>query len=491
MEGWFLYAEGGTRKDENNDGKDDLSKAALPLLIGGIWKGGTKDYKLEPISPSAAKPGGKSEDAALEDAIIAALPDAMLKTGTPKRITDENARANIPLIRAECTRAGITDARTLAYILVTAAWESFMGGDMDENYPRNVSPVTYFNKQYANRNGNGDVASGDGYRFRGRGFVQLTGRSNYARATKRCKEMDFKVNGTHPDLVRTPDLVATNKPLAALILVMGMKEGWFTGVGLDKFTKGHTEAMLYPKGKLDFDEARWIVNGKDAISKAPMTQASESLSGTIDGATQKDDQGKLEELSDLDYSRIRGAGRDGLSPKEMAEIKQGKITGSLDGVAGYYNGSNESTTWESHYSKDGFYYGEKWQCVEFVRRYYYDALQHKIPTKGDARKWFTPGLEDGAATFDGLKQYNYAGRGTRAGNDDGFSVKPQKGDILVLQTGSYGHVAVVADVSDTNLKIAQQNVVDDGFITDIPIVKLSNGSWRLSEKSPLALLRKA
>lgn len=30
LEGWFLYAEGGTRKDENNDGKDGSSKAALP-----------------------------------------------------------------------------------------------------------------------------------------------------------------------------------------------------------------------------------------------------------------------------------------------------------------------------------------------------------------------------------------------------------------------------------------------------------------------------
>ena len=45
------------RGDENNDGKDDSSKAVLPLLMGGIWKGGTKDYKLEPISPRAAKPG--------------------------------------------------------------------------------------------------------------------------------------------------------------------------------------------------------------------------------------------------------------------------------------------------------------------------------------------------------------------------------------------------------------------------------------------------
>ncbi len=60
LEGWFLYAEGGTSKDENSDGKDDSSKAALPLLIGGTWKGGTKDYRLGPISPSAAKPGGNA-----------------------------------------------------------------------------------------------------------------------------------------------------------------------------------------------------------------------------------------------------------------------------------------------------------------------------------------------------------------------------------------------------------------------------------------------
>jgi murein DD-endopeptidase MepM/ murein hydrolase activator NlpD len=57
LDGWFLYAESGSKKDENNDGKDDSSKAALPLLIGGIWKGGTKEYKLEPITPQVSTGG--------------------------------------------------------------------------------------------------------------------------------------------------------------------------------------------------------------------------------------------------------------------------------------------------------------------------------------------------------------------------------------------------------------------------------------------------
>lgn len=102
-----------------------------------------------------------------------------------------------------------------------------------------------------------------------------------------------------------------------------------------------------------------------------------------------------------------------------------------------------------------------------------------------------PSLEDEAATFDGLTQYSYAGRITNAKDDDGFSVKPQKGDALVLQVGKYRHVAIVADVSDTGIKIAQQNVVSEGFITDIQIQRLSTGKWRFKEKSPLALLRKA
>ena len=43
------------------------------------------------------------------------------------------------------------------------------------------NPEMIANKIYANRMGNGDEASGDGYKFRGRGAIQLTGRDNYTR----------------------------------------------------------------------------------------------------------------------------------------------------------------------------------------------------------------------------------------------------------------------------------------------------------------------
>lgn len=43
-------------------------------------------------------------------------------------------------------------------------------------------PEALANAAYANKNGNGDEASGDGYRYRGRGLLQITGKANYAEA---------------------------------------------------------------------------------------------------------------------------------------------------------------------------------------------------------------------------------------------------------------------------------------------------------------------
>jgi putative chitinase len=58
-------------------------------------------------------------------------------------------------------------------------------------------------RTYANRNGNGDAASGDGWTFRGRGLIQLTGRGNYAAASRAVFNDDRLVG--NPDLVEQPD----------------------------------------------------------------------------------------------------------------------------------------------------------------------------------------------------------------------------------------------------------------------------------------------
>ena len=68
----------------------------------------------------------------------------------------------------------------------------------DEQAVRN-----YFNNKYANMNGNGDVSSGDGYNYRGRGILQITGKSNYAAVSEKLYGDDRLVK--NPDLVSQPD----------------------------------------------------------------------------------------------------------------------------------------------------------------------------------------------------------------------------------------------------------------------------------------------
>jgi putative chitinase len=66
-------------------------------------------------------------------------------------------------------------------------------------------PEKIANRVYGGRMGNGDEASGDGFNFRGRGYIQLTGKSNY------------KLFGDFigDDLIANPDLVATKYPLTS------------------------------------------------------------------------------------------------------------------------------------------------------------------------------------------------------------------------------------------------------------------------------------
>ena len=88
-------------------------------------------------------------------------------------------------------------------------WKSrFPTLEIANEYSRNPKKIA--NKVYASRMGNRDESSGDGFRFRGRGCIQLTGHANYFHAGKACGE----------DFVMNPDLVATPKYAA-------MTAGWF------------------------------------------------------------------------------------------------------------------------------------------------------------------------------------------------------------------------------------------------------------------------
>jgi putative chitinase len=68
-------------------------------------------------------------------------------------------------------------------------------------------PIKIANKVYSNRMGNGDIESNEGYKFRGRGFLQTTGKNNYIELSKYF-DIDF---------VENPDLVSKEYPLLSAV----------------------------------------------------------------------------------------------------------------------------------------------------------------------------------------------------------------------------------------------------------------------------------
>lgn len=84
---------------------------------------------------------------------------------------------------------------------LVATFPKYFTSETALSYAR--QPEKIANHVYANRMGNGDENSGDGWKFRGRGFIQLTGFNNY-------NAFDATV---HDDVIKQPELVATKYAL--------------------------------------------------------------------------------------------------------------------------------------------------------------------------------------------------------------------------------------------------------------------------------------
>lgn len=151
--------------------------------------------------------------------------------------------AGMEAILDEWDQRGFTDLRWLAYMLATAFHET----------ARKMQPIheyggkAYFDRRYGPGTPVGKVLGntvpGDGSRFHGRGYVQLTGRRNYAFASR---ELGV-------DFLADPDR-AIELGLAASIMFLGMIEGWFTGKKLSDYINS---------SKTDFFNARRVVNVTD------------------------------------------------------------------------------------------------------------------------------------------------------------------------------------------------------------------------------------
>ena len=91
----------------------------------------------------------------------------------------------------------------------------YFPGNLEESYARNPEKIA--NRVYASRMGNGDEASGDGWKFRGRGALQLTGKANYEAFAK------FLNNN---EVLTDPDTVATKYAFESAMFFFERNKLW-------------------------------------------------------------------------------------------------------------------------------------------------------------------------------------------------------------------------------------------------------------------------
>jgi len=91
----------------------------------------------------------------------------------------------------------------------------YFPGLLEEQYAK--KPEKIANRVYANRMGNGDEQSGDGWKYRGRGALQLTGKSNYKAFSDYLK---------NPLIMEQPDLVATDYAFESALFFFDKNKLW-------------------------------------------------------------------------------------------------------------------------------------------------------------------------------------------------------------------------------------------------------------------------
>jgi len=161
----------------------------------------------------------------IPDAVIQMIPDTAAKFGinTPLRLAHFLAQCGHESAGFKATSENLNySAKGLMGIFK----KYFPTEALANAYQRNPQKIA--NKVYANRMANGDEASGDGYKFRGRGYIQLTGKDNYTQFGKAIGE----------DILSNPDVVSGKYAL--------LSAAWFWSKnGLNKLADGgSTDAVV-------------------------------------------------------------------------------------------------------------------------------------------------------------------------------------------------------------------------------------------------------
>lgn len=196
---------------------------------------------------------------------------------------------SVRLIVRTCLDNGVTNPRQIAYILATAQHETRDFTAPEEDFGRSQARKLGYR---------------GGEEYFGRGYVHLTHRDNY-------EEMDRRL-GLGGALVRDPRL-ATDPEIAARIIVVGMRDGLFTGRRLDRYID---------EDSTDLYNARRTVNGVVASKPWSVNAAHECERFTRDWQQQMP---TLIEAAQRDALRARsGAGHRNQSPPDAVATRPGR-----------------------------------------------------------------------------------------------------------------------------------------------------------------------
>ena len=234
---------------KNGSKGDDVKKLQEKLGVEAI---GTFGPKTEAAVKAWQKANGLKDDGIVGDATwsklfgesapVAAVvkEDVVIPSGGPLNL--EKLKGHIPdaviaQIPETAAKFNITNNLRLAHFLSQCGHESggfkavsenlnysadglkkifgkYFPGNLNESYARQPEKIAA--RVYASRMGNGDEASKEGFKFRGRGYIQLTGKANYTNFTKFIGE----------DCIANPDLVATKYPLASAAFFFDSNKLW-------------------------------------------------------------------------------------------------------------------------------------------------------------------------------------------------------------------------------------------------------------------------
>ncbi len=502
LDGWFLYAKSSDKRDENNDGRDDSSKQALPLMIGGVWKGGTKEHKLDPISPTAQAEGGPKDkkDSAGNEKVpdgSKAWDESTINPKTRPKMVALDEKDFITKLDEMAARLEIPRD----FILAVMSFESWLDPKAENQWNHAYFGLIQFGEKAV-----GDMNKKFGVDWLAKIGLKPPEKAKPLQNLTAVEQLPF----VELYLMRhgIPQAVAIAKKAGQVVTVEELYMSILGGNASQGSDPNSVWKQDDPKNANDaYDQNRGLDSNNDGqitVQEASDTvrlRWREAFGTNIDARSTHLKRGKsadqivfdekyvdplplnhdpsMEKLLGLSPSAgASGVARDitddqrdlidnlkagGVSPKEWGQIAVGVEMGSLGGTPIYFN-NGDTGNLGRNYSKDGYDYGLKWQCVEFIRRYYYDALGISFSARGHAQDYFLDAESHGLTAFV---------------NEN--TEKPQRNDLFVAHYGGTGHIAVISEVTDTTVKIAQQNYGMQPLMT-YPLLKIvKNGKtyWKI------------